>query len=71
MNFKKLLFFTALVFSVNVSFAQKTIPDSVKLAELVVTGSKTEISRKVVPLSVSQISTSDIENSGQMNILPR
>lgn len=70
MNFKKLLFFTALVFLVNTAFAQKTIPDSVKLAELVVTGSKTEISRKVVPLSVSQISTSDIENSGQMNILP-
>ena len=70
MNFKKLLFFTALVFSFNASFAQKTIPDSIKLAELVVTGSKTEISRKVVPLSVSQISTQDIENSGQINILP-
>jgi iron complex outermembrane receptor protein len=37
---------------------------------VVVTGSKTEISRKIVPLSVSQISQANIENSGQYNILP-
>jgi len=58
------------IFTAVFTFATKKIPICVKLAELVVTGSKTEISRKVVPLSVSQISTRDIENSGQMNILP-
>ena len=44
--------------------------DSVDLNEVVVTGSKIEISRKLVPLSVSQISKQDIESTGQMNILP-
>lgn len=62
------LFFLTLL--INSGFSQNLKMDSVKLSELVVTGSKTEISRKVVPLSVSQISTQDIENSGQINILP-
>lgn len=44
--------------------------DSVQLDEVVVTGTKKEIARKLVPLSVSQISRTDIENSGQINILP-
>ena len=44
--------------------------DSVELDEVVVTGSKIEISRKLVPLSVSQITKQDIESTGQMNILP-
>jgi len=50
--------------------SQTSIKDSIKLSEVVVTGSKIGISRKIVPLSVSQISKQDIENSGQMNILP-
>lgn len=50
--------------------AQKSVKDSVQLDELVVTGSKKEISRKLVPLSVSQVTQTEIENSGQMNILP-
>lgn len=52
------------------SFSQTISKDSVQLNDVVVTGSKVEISRKIVPLSVSQISKQDIENSGQMNILP-
>jgi len=59
-----------LVLVSKVVFSQTTVKDSVKLDEVVVTGSKTNISRKVVPLSVSQISQNDIENSGQMNVLP-
>lgn len=59
-----------LVLISNLSFSQQVIKDSVQLNELVVTGSKTEISRKLVPLSVSQISKKEIENTGQMNILP-
>jgi len=59
-----------LVLIANLSFSQKSRKDSLNLDEVVVTGSKTEISRKIVPLSVSQISKQDIENSGQMNILP-
>ncbi len=57
-------------FSVGITYSQKNPKDSVKLEEVVVTGSKIEISRKLVPLSVSQISKDDIESTGQMNILP-
>lgn len=62
--------FIFLTLLINSGFSQNLKMDSVKLSELIVTGSKTEVSRKVVPLSVSQISTKDIENSGQINILP-
>ena len=54
----------------NIGFSQNNKQDSLRLDEVVVTGSKTQVSRKVVPLSVSQISQKDIERSGQMNILP-
>jgi len=50
--------------------AKPGFKDSVSLGELVVTGSKIEISRKVIPLSVSQISIQEIESTGQINILP-
>ena len=64
-----LLFFLILFF-VQATFAEGTMKDSVKLDDIIVTGSKIQISRKLVPLSVSQISRQDIENSGQVNILP-
>jgi len=57
-------------FSIANVFSQKVVKDSIQLEELVVTGSKKEVSRKIIPLSVSQITQKDIENSGQMNILP-
>ncbi len=50
-------------------FSQQQVNDSVRLSELVVTGSKTEISRKLIPLSVSQISSRELENNGQVNVL--
>jgi iron complex outermembrane receptor protein len=58
------------VIYVNIVSAQSNVKDSIQLNEVVVTGSKIGISRKLVPLSVSQISQQDIKNSGQMNILP-
>ena len=54
----------------NSGFSQTNKKDSLRLDEVVVTGSKIGISRKIVPLSVSMISQKEIENSGQMNILP-
>lgn len=53
----------------NLSYSRSSIKDSVQLEEVVLTGSKTEISRKIVPITVSQISRKNIENSGQLNIL--
>ena len=66
----KLYLLTALILLSNLIFSQSSKKDSIQLNDIVVTGSKTEISRKIVPLSVSQISRQEIENSGQMNILP-
>ena len=67
---KILLVLASLLFSFQFSYSQSAIKDSVRLEDVVVTGSKIEISRKLVPLSVSQVSRKDIENSGQINILP-
>lgn len=50
--------------------AQKITKDTVRLKEVVVTGTKVEVSQKVVPLSVSQITRQEIENTGEINILP-
>lgn len=50
-------------------FAQNNLRDSVQLDEVVVTGAKFETSRKLIPLSVSQISTQNIEQSGRYNVL--
>lgn len=64
-----ILFFSACCF-IQQGYSQSVVKDSVRLDDIIVTGSKIEISRKLVPLSVSQISRQDIENSGQVNILP-
>ena len=67
-KFSSFLFLAFL--SIGTSNGQTGSKDSLKLDEIVVTGSKIEISRKLVPLSVSQISKQDIESTGQLNILP-
>lgn len=61
-----LLFITAL-FQL---YAQKAGKDSTILNEVIVTGTKIETSRKVIPLSVSQVTAREIESTGQINILP-
>ena len=70
-TFPKLFSYLIVLFlSIGIAKAQSNAKDSIGLDEVVVTGSKVEISRKLVPLSVSQISKQDIESTGQMNILP-
>ena len=66
--YKRLFLFLFSLISLSV-FSQQQVNDSVRLSELVVTGSKTEISRKLIPLSVSQISSEELENNGQVNVL--
>lgn len=66
---KIILIFFITIFSIQLS-AQSDLRDSVQLSDVVVTGSKVEISRKLIPLSVSQISKQEIEHTGQINILP-
>lgn len=69
MNKRLLTSIFTLLFFFAAGYSQSTTNDSVLLNELVVTGTKTEIYRKIIPLSVSQISKKEIESSGQMNIL--
>lgn len=52
------------------TYSQQTIKDSILLTDLIVTGSKTTISRKLIPITVSQITQKEIESTGQINILP-
>ncbi len=66
---KKNVLFLILIFYANFVFSQ-SLNDTMSINEVVVTGAKIETSRKLVPLSVSQISEQNIENSGQINILP-
>jgi outer membrane cobalamin receptor len=51
------------------AYSQENVKDSVQLEDVVVTGSKFETSRKLIPLSVSQISAENIKQSGQYNVL--
>ena len=67
---QKLYTIILLALTVCLSYSQSSKKDSIQLNDIVVTGSKTEISRKMVPLSVSQISKQEIESTGQLNILP-
>ena len=50
-------------------YAREMVKDSVQLEDVIVTGSKFETSRKLVPLSVSQISADNIKQSGHYNVL--
>ncbi len=54
----------------NELFSQETIDDTISINEIVITGSKIEVARKLVPVSVSKISKQDIESTGEINILP-
>ena len=67
---KNIIICLSAFFLVQSGYSQSEIKDSVKLEDIIVTGTKIEISRKLVPLSVSQITRKEIESTGQMNILP-
>lgn len=69
MQLKFLPVIAFLLFTQNLQAQIVSKPDSV-LDEVVVTGSKTETLKKKVPFSVSQINRQQIENTGQINILP-
>lgn len=51
-------------------YAQSKLNDTLSIEEVVVTGSKIGVSRKLIPVSVSTISKQNIEHTGQKNILP-
>ena len=71
LNLTRLLLVLCMSFCMNNSiFSQEMLSDTISLDEVVVTGSKIEVSRKLVPVSVSQITKEEIENTGEINVLP-
>jgi len=70
---KKSLFSTLFIFGfILSSFTQEKIDTTkmVNVEEIIVTGTKTEISRNNVPLTVSVVSKEQIENSSESALLP-
>ncbi len=55
-------------FSIN-SVSQSSVSDTIPIDEIVVTGTKIKTSRKIVPVSISQVNQQNIENSGDINVL--
>lgn len=52
------------------SFSHSITDDTIQLNEVVISGTKTEITRNNVPLTISVISKTEIENSNESAILP-
>lgn len=50
-------------------YPREIVKDSVQLEDVVITGSKFETSRKLVPLSVSRVHADNIKQSGHYNVL--
>ena len=67
---KRILFLLLAILIFNIGFSQDERKDTTTLEEVVVTGSKIETLKKKVPFTVSQINRQEIENTGQINILP-
>ncbi len=55
---------------VNSVFAQENLKDTIPINEAVITGSKVEVSRKNIPLSVTSITEEEIVQSNETNVLP-
>ena len=69
-HLKLLTILFLLLFLISHVFSQKQTNDTISLDEAVITGSKIKVARKLIPLSVSQITQHEIENTGEINVLP-
>ncbi len=67
---KKYLNFIVVVFLVRSLTDAQNLSDTIKLEEVVVTGTKVEVARKNVPMTVSVITSEEIEQSDESSILP-
>jgi outer membrane cobalamin receptor len=67
----RLPFMSAMLFTALFSFAQEgTIQDTTKIDEVVITGTKTRVSRNNVPLTVSVVTGKQVEESSESALLP-
>ncbi|HVO72873.1 MAG TPA: TonB-dependent receptor, partial [Ignavibacteriaceae bacterium] len=68
-NFFSIIFFFVISFFYPLQ-AQESLKDTVMLEDVVITGTKTEVSRNNVPLTVSVINEKQIEESSESALLP-
>ena len=59
-----------LIMQVLIAQSQSITKDTVKIDEVVVTGTKTEVARKNVPMTISVINRNEIDQSSSSNLLP-
>jgi iron complex outermembrane receptor protein len=69
-KFSRLVVLFGVIFNCTIIFAQQDSTNSINLNEIVVTGTKTEVNRNNVPLTVSVVSLEKIENSSESALLP-
>ena len=71
MSISKQFFSFSLLMVSNLALIAQTQSDTIiNLDPAVVTGTRIEIARRLVPLSLTQITKEDITNSGEANVLP-
>lgn len=68
----KTIHLTLIIFTVlaNSVFGQENLSDTIPINEAVITGTKVEVSRKNIPLSVTSITEDEIVQSNETNVLP-
>ncbi len=67
---KKYLILISLLLPFAPLFSQSIITDTLEIEEVVVTGTKVEVARQNVPLSVSLVSRAELEESAESALLP-
>ncbi len=67
---KKYFSFQLLLLTVFTLSAQELSTDTITLQEVVITGTKTEVTRNNIPLTISVINNSEIERSNESTVLP-
>jgi outer membrane cobalamin receptor len=67
---KKISGLTVLIILTGLMTSAQVLDDTISLEEVVVTGTKVEVSRKNIPLTVSVIKSEEIEQSDESSLLP-
>ncbi len=66
----RLTFFAVLILISGIIAQAQVLDDTISLDEVVVTGTKVEVSRKNIPMTVSVISSEEIDQSDESSLLP-
>ncbi len=67
---KKFTLYLILSLCISFAYGQNQLDDTLKVKEVIVTGSKVEVARKNVPLTISVISEKELQTSNESALLP-